>query len=278
MKEVIQGSDLFLQQVVPSNNFETINDDEITLSPEEEKAAVEAAIRKAKSDKAVRLRSIAYLEKISKPAEYPPISSVELGKMIMRYAKSNIPGFVIDDHNREVFKLLCQYFTQDPDFEKQGYSLGKGILFYGNIGSGKTTLMRLFMNNPTNDYVMRSCRKVADDYAKKDDGGPEALLKYSDLIPVYPGQHYGQKWAGMCFDDLGTERSKKHFGNEVNVMEDVLQNRYDLRLIGKTHLTTNLTRTEISELYGPRVGSRLYEMCNVIAFPTDADDRRKITP
>lgn len=200
---------------------------------------------------------------------------MDLGKIVMKFAKSLIPGFLLDDQNKEIFKLLCYYFTQDSEFEKAGYSLKKGILLFGNIGCGKTTLMRLFSHNVTNDFVVRSCREVADEYTKTKEGGPLALDYFSKLFEVYPHEHYGQKYIGCCFDDLGTEKTKKFFGNEINVMEDILQNRYDKHLIGKTHLTTNLSGEEIEEIYGRRVRSRLREMCNIIAFDEQAFDRRK---
>lgn len=257
-------------------SYKELNASEVELTPEEEKKVVEAAIRKAKIEKAARLNMMAYNDRLKQKIEYPPISAVDFGKMVLRNAKQSIPGFILDEHNTEIFKLLCQYFTKDEDFEKAGFSLKKGLLLFGPIGCGKTTLMRLFMRNPTNDFVVKSCREVADAYTRKEGGGYEALEFYSDLIPAsYPPEHYGQTHIGMCFDDLGTEKSKKHFGNEINVMEDVFQNRYDNRLIGKTHLTTNLSAELIGEIYGPRVRSRLREMCNLISFDKQANDRRK---
>lgn len=266
-KQALQITDLLPQAVRPSGNF-NISDDEVELTEEE----LQKLIRKAKAEKAAKLRTIAYTEMLSKPLEYPKISARDLGRIIKRYAESIIPNFTLDQSNLPIFKLLCQYFTQDPEFEQAGYSLSKGIMLFGNIGCGKTTLMRLFQRNATNDFVVKSCREVADAYSKN---GPDTLYLYSNVLEVYPHEHYGQKTIGRCFDDLGTEKDKKYFGNEINVMEDILLNAYDNRLIGKIHLTTNLTGDEIGEVYGPRVRSRLREMCNIIAFDEDAQDRRK---
>lgn len=68
----------------------------------------------------------------------------------------------------------------------------------------------------------------------------------------------------FCFDDLGTEQSLKYYGNECNVMAEVLLSRYE-RFVSqsiKTHITTNLSATEIEALYGNRVRSRMREMFN----------------
>ena len=81
----------------------------------------------------------------------------------------------------------------------------------------------------------------------------------------------------FCFDDLGTEGSLKYYGNECNVMAEILLTRYDLFVSQKikTHITTNLSATEIEGFYGNRVRSRLREMFNLIAFDGTCHDKRK---
>ncbi|MGV8830202.1 MAG: ATPase, partial [Breznakibacter sp.] len=80
-----------------------------------------------------------------------------------------------------------------------------------------------------------------------------------------------------CFDDLGTELTLKHFGQECNVMTEILSSRYEHYIHNDmiTHITTNLNADEIEEVYGLRVRSRLRQMCNLIAFPPDTPDKRK---
>ena len=70
------------------------------------------------------------------------------------------------------------------------------------------------------------------------------------------------------------EAIKKHFGNEINALENVILNRYDKKLFTKTHFTTNLSADEITEMYGTRVKSRLRKMCNMICFNETSFDRR----
>ncbi len=61
------------------------------------------------------------------------------------------------------------------------------------------------------------------------------------------------------FDDLGTENNLKYFGNECNIVAEILLSRCDLFVNCKliTHLTTNLSASEIEYLYGNRVRSRM---------------------
>jgi hypothetical protein len=42
-----------------------------------------------------------------------------------------------------------------------------------------------------------------------------------------------------------------------------------------THLTTNLSATEIETFYGNRVRSRMRESFNLLSFPSDSEDKRK---
>jgi hypothetical protein len=77
---------------------------------------------------------------------------------------------------------------------------------------------------------------------------------------------------------LGVEGSLKYFGNECNVMAEILLSRYDLFVSQKimTHITTNLTASEIENLYGNRVRSRLRKCSNLISFDTTSEEQKAI--
>lgn len=55
--------------------------------------------------------------------------------------------FVVDEYNARIVELLCLYFAEDPRFEQvtdgagRPYSLKKGLLLRGGVGTGKTTLL-----------------------------------------------------------------------------------------------------------------------------------------
>ena len=91
------------------------------------------------------------------------------------------------------------------------------------------------------------------------------------------GKLYAAERRHYCFDDLGIENNIKYYGNECNVMAEILLSRYDL-FIGRgliTHITTNLSATEIEEAYGNRLRSRLREMVNLIGFDQGVKDKRR---
>ncbi|WP_372758054.1 ATPase [Mariniflexile sp.] len=179
--------------------------------------------------------------------------------------------FKIYDEDKAIIYKLIAYNSSDGKMAFQlGINLEKGILLSGPIGCGKTTLMTLmkYLATPQNKYYVKSCREVSFEFINE---GYEVISRYSK-----PSLH--QSKAGIiCFDDLGTENNLKYFGNECNVMGEILLSRYDLFISKKvkTHLTTNLSASELEHFYGNRVRSRLRESFNLIAFNNNSKDKRK---
>jgi len=242
------------------------NYDHIELTQEE----IEEAIHRAKGIKDAKLKQSAYLKKLTEPKQYPRFTYETLRAAVI----AKYPGYIIDQYNQDIFEILCMYFSGDPAFELQGedFSLEKGIMLYGAVGCGKTTLMKMFAINSFRPFAISACRVIADDYAID---GASSLYKYSEMKKVFPEQNYGIPEIGRCFDDLGTEDNKTNYGNKVNVMQDVFYKIYDNGLIGNFHVTTNIIGDEIEQHYGARIRSRTREMFNVLTFDTDAKDRRK---
>lgn len=81
---------------------------------------------------------------------------------------------------------------------------------------------------------------------------------------------------GYCFEDLGAEQQIKHFGNDCNVMAEILISRYEQFVENNsvTHITTNLSASELENAYGYRVRSRLRQIFNLIAFDRETKDKR----
>ncbi|WP_090632121.1 hypothetical protein [Parapedobacter indicus] len=249
------------------------NYDHIILTDEEKREA----LRLARKRKHFAIQSKKYWDKVNAPVEYPRFDSEQMYFWFEKSVKTIQSDFKLNEYNRFIISLLSYYFSEDPRFEENGqYSLNKGIMLVGPVGCGKTTIMRAFQVNPSNGYAIVSSRRVSEEYTDKTEGGNIAIDKYSNLLAVYPRQNFGQSEIGYCFDDLGTENAKKHFGNEVDVMGNIILNRYDLPgNKNKTHFTANLAADEIEELYGPRVRSRLREMCNFIEFSPNSPDYRR---
>lgn len=255
-----------LQQVTATESY---NYDHIHLDTEEIEAWTKWALNKARKAKAAKLAEIEYAQRVNNPKKYSELTYEQLRS----YVLSRHPKFILDDDNREIFELLCQYFSHDPAFEfSEEYSFEKGIMLTGPVGCGKTSLMKMFGINSYRPFATTPCRVIADAYQIE---GAESLYKYSTLMPVFKELNYGHSEIGHCYDDLGTEDDKKNFGNQVNVMQDIIFKVYDNNLIGQVHATTNLGVQDIENQYGSRVRSRLREMFNQITFDPNATDRRK---
>lgn len=242
------------------------NFDDIELTEEE---AAEA-LRLARKRKYALKQEQAYWDKVNKPVEYPKFDYTELRDKVL---KEN-PHYVLDDNNTDIFNKLCAYFSNDPDCQTMfDINPNKGIMLYGPVGCGKTSLMKMFAVNSYRPFVINPIRSIAGEFTLKE-GGENALEKYSSLVPAYPQMNFGHELLGRCFDDIGTEEIKKNFGNEVNVFQDILYKVYDNELIGHFHGTTNLGGEEIQSAYGERIRSRMREMFNVLNFSEKSPDRR----
>jgi hypothetical protein len=73
-----------------------------------------------------------------------------------------------------------------------------------------------------------------------------------------------------------TQQLAHHTINGCNVMAEIILSRYDLFISRKviTHITTNLSASEIETMYGNRVRSRFRAMLNLIAFDKTTQDKR----
>lgn len=169
-----------------------------------------------------------------------------------------------------VYKLIAYFLKDQQTCNQLNINLEKGILLTGPIGCGKTTLMTLMKHlaPADNKFIVKPCRDISFEFIQD---GYQIIHKYSI------GKLYQSELRTYCFDDLGTENNLKYFGNECNVMAEIILNRYDLFISKKlkTHITTNLSANEIEKQYGNRVRSRLRELCNLIAFENVTIDKRK---
>lgn len=194
---------------------------------------------------------------------------------ILEHAGKKIYGKhfrIIEEDHDVIFKLLVYFLHDVENAKKHRIDFKKGILLTGPIGCGKTSIMNLmrYISAAFTHHIMISCRDVSFQFIQE---GYSVIHKYSVNSFRYRGPEKECKI--YCFDDLGVENTLKYFGNDCNVMAEVLLSRYDLFINHKmrTHITTNLNSSEIESIYGNRVRSRMREMVNLMSFEKGTDKR-----
>lgn len=173
------------------------------------------------------------------------------------------PKFIINPEDKEIiFKLIVYFISDQENCTTHGIDLQKGILLTGPVGCGKTSLMFLMRYFAPHPIAVKPSREITFEFIRE---GYDTINKY------------GKKDTPYCFDDLGVEQSLKYYGNECNVMAEILLSRYDLFISQniRTHATTNLNAQELEKLYGNRVRSRLRELFNLVSFDRKVEDKRR---
>ena len=134
-----------------------------------------------------------------------------------------------------IFKLLVHFYQDKAGAEKYNISFRKGILLSGQVGCGKISLMNIirYFHHPNYRFMMKPCRNVSFEFIQE---GYSVIQKYSKQ------SFKNDNPRTYCFDDLGTENNLKYYGNECNVLTEILLSRYDLFVSRQmlTHLVVKL--------------------------------------
>jgi hypothetical protein len=170
-------------------------------------------------------------------------------------------------------KLLVYFFADHELAIKENLDLKKGIMLSGPVGCGKTSIMSLVRHfqNENARHTLKPCREIVFEFFSK---GFETITKYSKSLHKLEGVWLPKTY---CFDDLGFEKKVIYYGNECDVMKEIILSRYDLfESIGMiTHFTTNLSLEELETRYGESVMSRLEAMVNFVEFDKATPDKRR---
>lgn len=176
---------------------------------------------------------------------------------------------ILETDYQIIYKLIAYFLKDEQTCFQYNINLNKGILLSGPIGCGKTSIMNLmkYLTPTEHKFYVKPCRDISFEFIQD---GYQIIHKYSK------GKLYEFEPKTICFDDLGTENNLKYYGNECNVMAEILLSRYDVYIAKRiqTHITTNLSASEIETHYGNRVRSRMREMVNLIAYNKTTSDKR----
>lgn len=179
------------------------------------------------------------------------------------FAETNMAAWTFENDDRKNAKIsdaMIRYAERFPDFRK----MGKGLLLYGSVGTGKTYYAACIANKLIDDgysVVMTNFARLTNTIQGKFDGKQEfidSLNRYSLLI----------------IDDLGAER-KSEFMQEM--VFNIIDSRYRSGL--PFIITTNLTAEEIKknqDIGYSRIYDRILERCFPVAVTGDSRRRWKV--
>ena len=205
----------------------------------------------------------------------------DLDLLLKEIGRLLIPGFILDEWNSKVYREI-RLWADGQSFscinpltrKKTAGDPRKGIYLCGPTGSGKSMLLRII-----NEYIKTLHLKVKI-------GDREEPLSWTtyraseicnsfglsgDLSPYYNA-------TVLCIDDIGSEPSETlYMGNRVNVIRTILEYRGDYQnkitlLTSNIRLSPDIKGNVINDIYGDRVQSRLFGMCNY--FELTGADRR----
>lgn len=189
---------------------------------------------------------------------------------IIDVGRKLFPGFNLDDderrrHYQEMFYLL----TGNDEVEKFGLKKGKAALLLGNIGIGKTIMMRVMQvifKDSERKFKWVNSLQFKD---MLEDG-----MTVSEIKQLY-GKNLKQD---LYIDDLGLGQvDYKSYGNVTNIISEILFERDELFVMEKflTHLSSNIPTTvpleaidkkSLEKLFGDRMLDRIKQMCNLIEW------------
>lgn len=175
-----------------------------------------------------------------KSAQIPPM-----------YAHKSFENFKTNTPARKRHCELAKRFVEK-------YQLGdRGLMFMGGCGTGKTHLAVAILKG----LILRGYTGLFY--------GVIALL--DDLRASYSSSEEGEdQWRILdsiynvdilVLDDLGAEKTSGWVNDRLYA---IINHRYEHQKT--TIITTNQSKKELEEQVGYRILSRLYEMCDVIAF------------
>lgn len=183
-------------------------------------------------------------------------------RVFLETLKEVEPRFVVDDNNKNLLSALYGYVWGS----NQMLDSSKGLLLWGPIGVGKSVLLKGLQryygtinrycfgsNSKYAGFRMVSAAEIALLYAEK---GMSGIAQFTDR----------ECMCNLAIDELGREpMDAKHFGTGINVIQTILQLRYEVRNEFFTLATTNLDpNLDFVGRYGDYIADRVKEMFNVI--------------
>lgn len=176
------------------------------------------------------------------------------------FPESDMQGWTFEKDDRANAKIsdICHRYVEHFPSMK---SKGKGLMFLGDCGTGKTFLAACIAN------------------ALLDEGYSVLMTNFTRLVNTIFGMREGKqdyidslnRYSLLIIDDLGVERQSEYV---AEIVQNIIDSRYRAGL--PMLITTNLTPQDFNEsgdISKTRLYSRISEMC--LPLKVAGADRRK---
>jgi DNA replication protein DnaC len=151
---------------------------------------------------------------------------------------------------------------------EENLAQGRGVWFFGDAGTGKTTLAMLVSKTALkagSSVAIYSLPKLLARIRRtyESESGGDSYLSFFERLTSVDLLH---------IDDLGAEKRSDWVLEQLYAL---VNERYEAQR--SILVTTNLDEGELKEQIGRRTVSRLVEMCGSCMIPMHGDDRREPT-
>lgn len=193
------------------------------------------------------------------------------------FIKKYFNWYEIDGFNLKTLQNLSLYANRDKKFNgiEQGWHIDRGLLIWGNPGTGKDELFRLlnqyytYLNSPYH-FTHRIVWEYGGKFQDKENGG------YKCFSEEGKGNRYYEE---LCMLDAATSYPTRevvtHFGTKILIGAELIHVCHNaFKNYGvQSHFSTNVEDPGLQNFYGEMSYSRLKYMCNFMKFV--GKDRRK---
>ena len=189
-----------------------------------------------------------------KPKYDSPVTATEELSYAVQVEVESL-GFklAVDDNLKRRLSEIGRWLA-DPD--------DTGLLLYGNVGSGKTTVMDAISNLFSTKNIQHRGVNIGFKRLESVELYQMYKFKYAEFDEI-------KKCPLLAIDDFGIEPVYINvFGTDISPISELLYHRYQNRLT--TIITTNLAVDEIRKRYGDRIADRFNEMMHPVLFANDS--------
>ena len=186
-----------------------------------------------------------------------PVDEEQRPELFRLCVRQHLP--VVGPHLERLLSALYLYAEQqDGPLDTR-----KGILLSGPCGIGKSATMKALAlyqsmrNGRRNGYPVGGFNIVS---------APEIATEcFYDLHGTISRYTRRERPVRICIDDVGKETiQEENFRVPLNVVQAILNARYEIPSKAVTHMTTNLTFAELEQRYGTHVADRMNQMFNIV--------------